>query len=268
MTIAHISDLHVRRKGDLLHHMIHTGRELRRAVAVLNAASPRPAFVVATGDLVERGKPKEYKRLRAILADLALPVFLVPGNHDDRASLRAAFPHHTYLPRSGPLCYAVETRPLRMIALDTTTGRRGRGGEVDAERLAWLDRTLAAAPHVPTVIAMHHPPFDVGVAPVDTPPLAGRDDFARVVAAHAHVVRILCGHVHRFHGATVGGAPAFSVPSTAQQLVVEAADARPYRVRLEPPAVALHRWNGSAVVTGLVRTAETERLPPRSIMVA
>jgi 3',5'-cyclic AMP phosphodiesterase CpdA len=35
--------------------------------------------VVATGDLVDRGKTKEYRRLRKILADLAIPVYLIPA---------------------------------------------------------------------------------------------------------------------------------------------------------------------------------------------
>jgi 3',5'-cyclic AMP phosphodiesterase CpdA len=261
--IAQITDLHVRRKGDLLHHMIHTGRELRRAVDVLNAADPRPALVVATGDLVERGLPTEYARLRKFLDELEAPIVFVPGNHDDRDALRAAFPDHRYLPRTGPLCYAVETRPVRLIALDTTVApRRGRGGELDADRLSWLDRTLCAAPNVPTVIAMHHPPFDVGVGPVDAPALRGRDEFARIVSAHAQVVRVLCGHVHRFHATTVGGAAAMTVPSTAHQLILERAPGMgPIAVRLEPPAVALHRWARGAMTTEIVRTGE--RAPER-----
>jgi Icc protein len=102
--IAQITDTHIRRKGDLLHHMIHTGRELRRSITALNALVPRPAFLVATGDLVERGKASEYRRLRRFLAELRLPVYLVPGNHDDRDTLRDEFREHRYLPPKGPLC--------------------------------------------------------------------------------------------------------------------------------------------------------------------
>jgi 3',5'-cyclic AMP phosphodiesterase CpdA len=260
--IAQITDTHVRRKGDLLHHMIHTGRELRRAVAVLNAAIPRPAMVVATGDLVERGLAKEYRRLRKILAELELPVYLVPGNHDDRDALREGFPEHRYLPRKGPLSYVIESRPVRLIALDTTRGGRAREGELDATRLAWLDETLSLAPAVPTLVAMHHPPFDVGIGPVDRGPLRGRDEFARVIAGHPQVARIVCGQIHRFHAAVVGGAEAVSVPSTAHQLILGTDGGElPYAVRIEPPALALHRWTGRTIVTALVRTNERAVAP-------
>lgn len=172
MLIAQITDMHIRRKGDLLHHMIHTGRELRRCVAAINALPVPPAFVVATGDLVDRGKRKEYRRLHKILAGLSVPCFLVAGNHDDREGLRETFPEHHYLPRAGPLSYVVETRPVRLVALDTV--RPGRAhGELDAGRLAWLDARLREAPATPTLIAMHHPPFATGAGPLDAKPLKG-----------------------------------------------------------------------------------------------
>jgi len=39
-------------------------------VAHVNALDPRPDVVLATGDLVEGGKPEEYARLRRLLAPL------------------------------------------------------------------------------------------------------------------------------------------------------------------------------------------------------
>jgi Icc protein len=264
--IAQITDTHIRRKGDLLHHMIHTGRDLRRAIAVLNAAVPRPALVVATGDLVDRGKAKEYKRLRKLLGELQMPFFLVPGNHDDRDELRDAFPDHGYLPPKGPLCYAIESRPVRLVALDTTR-RRARGGELDAARLAWLDDTLRLAPAIPTLLAMHHPPFQVGVTPVDAHALRGCEELAQILAVHPQVVRIVCGHVHRFHEAAIGGVSAVSIPSTAHQLVVDGGAAGlPYTVRIEPPAIAYHRWTGRAMVSEIVRTNDPP--PARTLRVA
>ncbi len=253
--VAQITDPHVRRKGDLLHHMIHTGRELRRCVAALNARFPRPTFVVATGDLVDRGKKKEYRRLRAILAELEMPVYLLAGNHDDPDGLRDAFGDHAYLPRTGPLCYAVETRPMRLVALDSTRGRKP-GGELNEQRLAWLDATLHEARDVPTLVAMHHPPFDVGVVPLDAKPLRGRESFETIVRQHPQVVRIICGHLHLAAERRFGGTIASTAPSTSQQLVVEAVRSGTYSLRLERAAYALHHWTGTALVTTIERTPQ------------
>ncbi len=259
MLIAQITDTHVRRKRDLLHHMIHTGSELQRCIEVLNERVPQPDFVVATGDLVDRGKVKEYRRLRAILATLRAPLYVVPGNHDDRDGFREAFGDHDYLPRAGPLCYAVETRPVRLVALDTTRGRK-QGGELDRHRLAWLERSLQEAPHVPTLVAMHHPPFDLGIAPVDARPLRGREEFEAIVARHAQVVRVVCGHVHCVTERPFGRTVASTAPSTSQQLVFEVAADGAYGLRVEAPGYALHRWTGERLVTSVERTARTRGL--------
>ncbi|HEY4441758.1 MAG TPA: phosphodiesterase [Candidatus Elarobacter sp.] len=257
MLIAQITDTHVRRKGDLVHHMIRTARELRRAVAAINRLEPRPDYVVATGDLVDRGKRKEYRRLHAILAELAVPCFLVAGNHDDHDGLREEFAAHAYLPRRGPLHYVVESRPVRLVVLDTTRGRKP-GGELDGAKLRWLDERLAEAAATPTIVAMHHPPFDVGIPPVDAHPLRGRDALAAVIAGHPQVVRLIAGHIHRAAEVPFGGSVASTAPSTAHQLVVDRAPSGAYVVRVEQPAFALHRWNGRTLTTTIVPTTEAE----------
>ncbi len=41
-------------------------------------------MVLATGDLSELGGERKYIALRDLLADLTMPVYLIPGNHDIR----------------------------------------------------------------------------------------------------------------------------------------------------------------------------------------
>ena len=119
MLIAQISDMHIKAPGVLLYKRIDTAGFLDRAVAHVMALDPRPDVVLATGDLVDGGKPEEYAFLRERLAPLPMPVYLIPGNHDSRDGMRAGFPDHAYLPPSGFLQYAVEDLPVRLLALDT-----------------------------------------------------------------------------------------------------------------------------------------------------
>jgi 3',5'-cyclic AMP phosphodiesterase CpdA len=44
--------------------------------------------VVITGDLVDSGAEAQYRHLRELLAPLRCPYHLMPGNHDDRDTLR------------------------------------------------------------------------------------------------------------------------------------------------------------------------------------
>ena len=57
MLIAQISDMHVKAEGELLYGRIDTAGFLERAVAHVGALDPRPDVALATGDLVEGGKP-------------------------------------------------------------------------------------------------------------------------------------------------------------------------------------------------------------------
>src|SRR5882757_3950773 len=119
MLIAQISDMHVKAEDKLLYRRVDTAGFLERAVAHVNALDPRPDIVLATGDLVDGGKPEEYALLRRLLAPLPMPLYLIPGNHDARDAMRETFPDHGYLPQDGFLQYTIEGLPVRLIALDT-----------------------------------------------------------------------------------------------------------------------------------------------------
>lgn len=243
MLIAQISDLHISLPGSVNDQVLRTPDHLARAVGHLNRLSPRPDVVLATGDLVERGHPDEYTRLQAILAPLEIPLFVIPGNHDARDTLRAAFPDHPW--SDGPfLHYTVERWPVRLIGLDTLVPG-APGGHLCAERLAWLDARLTEQPARPTVVFMHHPPFVVGIPAMDAMGLDGKEALAAVIGRHPQVERIVCGHVHRAITRRYAGTVASVCPSTAHQIHLDLVPAQQLAVVMEPPACALHLWLGA-----------------------
>jgi 3',5'-cyclic AMP phosphodiesterase CpdA len=245
MIIAQITDTHVRHKGGLAYERVATDLMLEAAVRHLNTMRPQPTVVVATGDLCDRGAAEEYTHLRAILSEFEMPVFLIPGNHDDRAALRDAFSDHAYLPKDGDfLHYAVDDYPVRLIGLDTVVPGEA-GGHLCAERLDWLAERLDAGPARPTVLFMHHPPFATGVKHMDEIGLDGAEALAEIVARHPQIERILCGHLHRpiqmrWHGTLVSTAP-----STAHQVVLDLRHDAPAEFNMEPPACQLHVWDAA-----------------------
>jgi Icc protein len=246
MVIAQFSDPHVCPPGSTIDRFSHPAEHLERAVAHLNAIRPRPDVVLGTGDLVEHGTIAEYERLRAILEPLAMPVFLIPGNHDDRAALVRVFDRHRYLPRDGGfLHYTVEDGPVRLVALDTLVPGEA-GGRLDATRLAWLDARLAEAPDRPTLVLMHHPPFRSGLAAMDAMGLEGHDALAALIRRHPQVERIVCGHLHRPIARRVAGTVAVVCPATAHQVALDLPPATRLAIVMEPPAVMLHVWLGAA----------------------
>lgn len=239
--IAQITDLHIGLPGSRVDERYRTAEHLERAVAHLNALEPRPDVVVATGDLVDVGTAEEYARLRALLAPLAMPVHLVPGNHDDREALRAAFPGR--LPAAGFLHYAVDDHPVRLLALDTHVPG-APGGMICEERARWLAERLAEQPERPTVIFMHHPPFRTGMQAMDGMGLQGAERVERAVAPYGNVERLLCGHLHRPIVRRFADTIASTCPATAHQLALDLASAGKVATVMGTPACQLHVWFG------------------------
>lgn len=240
--IAQISDMHVRAEGRLAYGRVETSGFLARTVEQIARLTPRPDLVLATGDLVDGGEPAEYARLRDLLAPLPMPVHLIPGNHDDREALVAAFPDHAYLPRDGRfLQYVVDAEPLRLIGLDTLLPGES-GGLLCEERLAWLDDRLRAAPERPTVVFMHHPPFRTGIGHMDAMGLANAEGLGEVLARHGQVERVVCGHLHRSIQVRWRGTLVSTAPSTAHQVVLDLREDAPATFAMEPPAFLVHYW--------------------------
>ncbi len=248
MLLAQISDTHIREPGQLCSGKVDTASALAKAVAKLNGLPRRPDAVLVTGDLVDLAMPGEYAHLARLLGALEAPFYLVVGNHDDRDRLRAAFPQHAYLGAEGSFVqYCVDSLPVRLLVLDTNVPGEG-GGRLCEKRLDWLACRLAEQPDRPTLIAMHHPPFESGNTAWDQFGLAGREELARVVSKHPNVHAILCGHLHRPTQARFAGTIAMTCPSTAHQLHF-GLGRTPFGFDLEPPACQLHAWSGEALVT-------------------
>ncbi len=175
-----------------------------------------------------------------------MPLYLLPGNHDERGALRDAFPDHAYLGQMDEFIqYAVDAGPLRLIALDTVIPGKG-GGELCATRLAWLEARLAEAPGRPTLILMHHPPFATGIGHMDRIGFADPRPLEAIVRRHPAIERILCGHLHRPIQTRFGGTLASTCPSPAHQVVLDLAPDAASQFALEPPGYQLHLWREGA----------------------
>jgi Icc protein len=195
MRIAQITDMHVKRQGEMLTPGLDSYAALGAALRRIDGLDPRPDLMVATGDLTADGKPEEYAALRDLLSGLDMPCLLLPGNHDNRENLRDAFPDQPW--EDGQfLLYAVDDWPVRIVALDSVVAGKPHG-EICAGRCRWLDKTLSGQPDKPTIVMFHHPPFVTGIAYMDAMGLADPSGLAEVIGRHKQVIRVLCGHIHR-----------------------------------------------------------------------
>lgn len=245
-----ISDLHIKRPGELSYRVVDCAAMLERGVEEILRLPQRPDVVLITGDLVDSGDASEYAHLRKLLAPLPMPFYLIPGNHDERGALRAAFSGHAYLRQWDRFIqYVIDGWPLRIVALDTVIPGEA-GGRLCAERLEWLDRTLALETGRPTLVIMHHPPFPTLIAHMDSIGLEGSEALAEIIGRHPQVERVLCGHLHRPIEFRFAGTLASTCPSPAHQVALNLAPDAASAFKMEPPGFQLHAWRkGVGVVT-------------------
>lgn len=248
MLVAQISDLHITLGDGPLAQMVDTSSTLRSVVATMNAMSARPDVILLTGDLTDNGTRDEYELLHDIVDPLEIPTLLLAGNHDDVPTLLDVFADSVAsdLP-TGHFSYVTDEFPVRLVGLDTTVPG-AEHGLFDDLRAAWLDDVLCQGPDEPTLLFMHHPPFETGLRWMDLTTLKGADRFADVITAHPQVRLVVAGHVHRPIQTVIGGALVSICPSTAFQIGLQL-DPNLAEVTDQPPSYQLHLWREDRFIT-------------------
>ena len=162
MIIAQISDTHIALDTPDADQRI---RDFERTIADINSLDPAPDVIVHTGDIVHNGLQDEYAQAASILAKASAPVYVLAGNKDNRANLRAAFAACGYLSTDSEFVdYAIEDYPVRLIAVDTLSSSSNKG-DFDPERFRRLTDSSDAGTGKPIAVFAHHPPFEVKVGP-------------------------------------------------------------------------------------------------------
>ena len=248
MLIAQITDCHIVSRGTLCSGVIPTNDMLHAAITRINHHKPSIDVILATGDLTDHGSMEEYEALSTILAKVKIPTYLIPGNHDNPKNLKAIFANHSYLPKDGHLSYIIDDYPVALIGLDTTV-EGSPGGQISIERLSWLRQALTKTREKPTIIFLHHPPFQTGIWWMDAIGLKGGREAEKLVKEFDHVEAVLAGHVHRPIHKRWGNTVASVAPSTAHQLMLDLNDTNFLAMTHEPAAFSLHKWHKK---TGLV----------------
>ena len=249
--LAQLSDLHIVASGATVWEGFDTAISTQAAVATLAAFEPRPDLVLVSGDLADNGDPAAYRNLISLLEPLADRLVVLPGNHDRVENLRAVLPG-AWFPAGETNDYVVEGVP-RLICLDTSRPPSD-AGNLDPSQIEWLDATLAES-DAPTIVALHHPPFETGIAFMDA---IGLDHGAAaalgaVVQRWSHVERVICGHAHRLIVRHWAGTTVVLAPGIASTIALDLRVDAGGSWNLEPPALVLHEWReGGGLVTHLL----------------
>lgn len=213
LDVVHLTDTHLfaSEQGELLG--VVTERALRNVVADVLNRVPSPDVVLVTGDLVHDETLAGYEKLREILGAFSAPVYVLPGNHDDRTLLASVFRGS-----AAGQGVAFTHGNWQIICLDSSVPGRVEG-MLEVDQLEWLRGELARkrAPHV--LLCLHHQPVAIGTAWLDRLGLLQGPELMEVAKDSGTVRGIIWGHVHQSWDQTRDSIRLLATPATCVQFL-------------------------------------------------
>jgi len=191
-------------------------------------------LIAVTGDLVQDDTRAAYDRFHDLVAQLELPVYCVPGNHDVREFMREAISQSPF-----HYCESVHINNWLIVCIDSCMSGEA-GGRVDDGELGRLATVLANSNADHAMICLHHPPLPVGSNWLDQVGLENSDEFLSAIARPGNVRVAIFGHVHQAFEGEHDSIKIIGTPSTCRQFMVASDD---FSLDGNPPAyrrISLH----------------------------
>lgn len=168
--------------------------------------------ILATGDLVQ-DDPAGYPRFREVFGGLGVPVYCIPGNHDEPEALARVL-------NGAPFQLGGVARWPGWIAVMLDSFLAGKAqGRLSGQSLRELDEALAANSGLHALVCLHHHPVPMQSRWLDQVGLENPEEFFAVLDRHRNVRAVLWGHVHQIHDAERKGVKLLSTPSTCAQFL-------------------------------------------------
>lgn len=210
LRILHLTDLHLCADPDRRVGGEAPCENASRVLAAIHGSPDADAdLALLGGDIAHDGRAETYDIAKRLLDSLSCPVFAVPGNHDEVALLRSAFPMDEahagpYFSRVGWGIYLIDSAVegeehgfVRKEEVDGVVDRMGRSG---------LNHHLVVLHHD---VIQNIPPARPGL--VNAPDVA-----QRLLMSRQNVV-LLTGHRHMEIAVALGGVTFLGTPSTCFQ---------------------------------------------------
>jgi len=216
LRVLQLTDLHIVADPDAQLKGVATQATLCNLLAFLEKRADRFDHTMITGDITHDGQRDSYNVARELLGRFALDAHFVPGNHDDRATMRKVFADVLTGDDDEPISFSRSSADWRLIGLDSLDTPHA-SGRIEDRQLSWLRAELQTFADEPTALFMHHPPVDVNCTWLDTIGLKQRDGFVTLIEQSPQVQVICAGHVHHEFESRIGTAQVLTTPSTGVQ---------------------------------------------------
>jgi len=217
--IWQISDTHLYADPCREMYGMNCDASLRQVLSVARSLSEPADLCLLTGDLVHDGSETGYQRLLNYIDGLGVPVYCLPGNHDDVELMRRM------LKSERVSCDKhILFRQWLIVLLDTTvTGSEaGHLSEHECRRLELLIQQYNDR-HI--LLALHHPPVSTSMAWMDSDvTLDNPERVHQLVKKYSRIRAVIWGHAHQEYSRIEDGVLWAGCPSTMAQFKPDSVD--------------------------------------------
>lgn len=218
LKIVQISDLHLLadKKGSLLG--VNTQDSFKAVLDLLEQESDKMDAIILSGDLSQDGSAPAYIHIANLIKSLAVPVYYVPGNHDNVSVMMKVYPRDTILNEKH-----IILRNWQIILLNSQ--KKGAvEGYLDEEQLQFLQHCLRTHPQYHAIVLFHHQAMPVGCTWLDKLGLTNANQFWDIIGHFSQVRAVVFGHVHQSFEQKKNGVMMYAPPSTCIQFKPNIAD--------------------------------------------
>jgi Icc protein len=217
MKIIQITDTHLFAEDEAMYHgAVFSNKTYRAVIDRIRKEDLADAnMIFLTGDLSQDESSASYQKVADALQSVSVPIYWIPGNHDDIAVMESVFnkvPHFFRVTR-------FSTRYWEFIFLNTKIEQdtTGIGCVSEAELIALKEQLKKIKTTNKSIaIVMHHHPKPVNTPLVDKYILQNHQEFLQEIAG-SKVKLIMTGHVHNDYCVTHQGMTIETAPATCLQ---------------------------------------------------
>lgn len=218
LLIAQITDTHLFANAGERLLGLQTAESLRAVLAEVKILKRQPDLLLLTGDLSQDGSGGSYELLQHMLESCDTPAYWIPGNHDNPDVMAQV------LRRSPFSCQkSFFAGGWHLLLLDTSVPGCVHG-YLSQNSLTWLDHELHHSGNKPALIALHHPPLQIGSAWMNDIGLLNAEALLDVCDRHSHVKLVSFGHIHQEFNHDRRGVRYLGTPSTCIQFKPNSVD--------------------------------------------
>jgi Icc protein len=190
--IIQISDSHLFQNNDLTLFSVKSNFRFEKVLSqIISNESIDTDLILITGDISQDETPESYQVIADHLDKLNIPIFWIPGNHDNLSVMQSTFQNTKNFNYVKFL-----SLPYWHLIFINTKLINSDSGFLHPDELNTLSLELEKAPaNKKLVIIMHHHPIPVGTPLIDKYILQNRKEFLNILPTDKDIL-ILCGHVH------------------------------------------------------------------------